>query len=393
MEVKLGKYLLVVIIALLFAMIFVTGVSLALIDSYVQPLPMEERFLVFQHLEAAPAVVAERAAPLPVALLAVEPAAVFENVPFSASSLGVFKGDSVNARRLKPSRLMGQVALGGNISQPGRYLAESSPTDMVMALPNVDRVARATVVTRPTQTAVPPEPLPTELPPTVAPPEAVDPTAAPPESTVPPTTAPSEATPTPTAEEPLEPTALPTLIPTTDIYVVRYGDSLVSIATSLGLTRAILMEVNGLTNQSVIHPGDQLKVPEITHIGVPHVGQIIWPVEARYIIKQYQYGHRAVDIVLPSGSPVVAIAAGTVEYAGWHQDGYGYMVYIDHGNGVTSLYAHNSALHVKSGDVVEQGQLITDSGNTGNSTMPHLHLEIQSSGHMLNPCLYLPDGC
>jgi murein DD-endopeptidase MepM/ murein hydrolase activator NlpD len=90
---------------------------------------------------------------------------------------------------------------------------------------------------------------------------------------------------------------------------------------------------------------------------------------------------------------VYASASGKVEYAGWNDYGYGNLIVIDHGDGWRTLYAHNSAFKVSTGDTVEQGNVIASSGNTGNSTMPHIHLEMIRSKQPQNPCLFLLGGC
>lgn len=88
------------------------------------------------------------------------------------------------------------------------------------------------------------------------------------------------------------------------------------------------------------------------------------------------------------GTSVKAAAAGTVTYSGV-MSGYGNIVILDHGNGVTTYYAHNSVLLVKVGQKVQQGQVITKSGNTGRTTGPHLHFEIRINGSAVNPLNYL----
>ena len=103
--------------------------------------------------------------------------------------------------------------------------------------------------------------------------------------------------------------------------------------------------------------------------------------------------HRGLDINAPTGEPIFACQAGTVVTAGWHYS-YGYHVVIDHGNGMTTLYAHCSQLDVEAGQEVVQGQLIGRVGSTGNSSGPHCHLEFQLNGALRDPLNYitLPAG-
>jgi murein DD-endopeptidase MepM/ murein hydrolase activator NlpD len=89
--------------------------------------------------------------------------------------------------------------------------------------------------------------------------------------------------------------------------------------------------------------------------------------------------HNGVDIAVPIGTRVKAIAAGTVKESGSH-GGYGNLVSIDHGNGMVSLYGHNSQLEVRAGDQVQAGQTVALSGSTGRSTGPHLHFELWRNG-------------
>ncbi|QHI71258.1 murein hydrolase activator EnvC family protein [Aminipila terrae] len=94
--------------------------------------------------------------------------------------------------------------------------------------------------------------------------------------------------------------------------------------------------------------------------------------------------HTGVDIGAPSGTTIVAANAGTVIKAGWNNS-YGNMIMIDHGGGIVTLYAHNSSLLVKAGDVVSRGQAISKSGSTGQSTGPHLHFEVRVNGNYVDP--------
>ena len=99
--------------------------------------------------------------------------------------------------------------------------------------------------------------------------------------------------------------------------------------------------------------------------------------------------HTGLDIASPMGTNIHAAASGTVVTSGWSDYGYGYHVVISHGNGVYTLYGHCSKLYVNVGDVVNQGDTIAAVGSTGNSTGPHLHLEIRVNGQKLNPQYYL----
>lgn len=98
--------------------------------------------------------------------------------------------------------------------------------------------------------------------------------------------------------------------------------------------------------------------------------------------------HTGLDIATSLGTGVRAIAPGTVTYAGY-KGSYGNLVIVDHGNGVQSYYAHCSQLYVSSGQNVDSNSTIAAVGSTGNSTGPHLHLEIRINGQPVNPQNYL----
>jgi len=95
-----------------------------------------------------------------------------------------------------------------------------------------------------------------------------------------------------------------------------------------------------------------------------------------------------VDIAVPTGTDVRAAGGGEVEFAGW-QTGYGNFVVIRHVDGLESCYGHNSQLLVKAGDQVVKGQVIAESGSTGRSTGPHVHVEIRKDGKAVDPVGYL----
>ncbi len=99
--------------------------------------------------------------------------------------------------------------------------------------------------------------------------------------------------------------------------------------------------------------------------------------------------HRGIDISCSIGTPIHAAAAG-VAYLGEDPGGFGHYVIIDHGNGVVTVYGHQSAQAVGDGQRVAAGTVIGYSGNTGHSTGPHLHFEVRIGGVAVDPMSYLP---
>ena len=98
--------------------------------------------------------------------------------------------------------------------------------------------------------------------------------------------------------------------------------------------------------------------------------------------------HTGVDIGAAGGTNILAANSGKVIKAGWNNS-YGYMVMVDHGGGIVTLYAHSSKLLVKTGDVVTRGQAIALIGSTGMSTGNHLHFEVRVNGKYQNPLNYI----
>ncbi len=125
-----------------------------------------------------------------------------------------------------------------------------------------------------------------------------------------------------------------------------------------------------------------------------HSGRLGYPTSYRSIsagYPNYSSGryHGGIDFPCPSGTPVHAAAAGKVILAKNLNYSYGHYLIIDHGNGLSTLYAHNTTLLVGVGDHVSAGQTIAKSGSTGNSTGPHCHFEVRVNGTRVNPLNYL----
>lgn len=98
--------------------------------------------------------------------------------------------------------------------------------------------------------------------------------------------------------------------------------------------------------------------------------------------------HTGLDIATATGTPIKVIADGTVTFAAY-SGSYGYLVKVDHGNGVETWYGHTSKMLVKAGQEVKSGDTIALVGSTGNSTGPHLHFEVRINGEHVNPQKYL----
>ena len=151
------------------------------------------------------------------------------------------------------------------------------------------------------------------------------------------------------------------------------------------------------TVQTAIEEIEQQKEEEERWNALPSINGIklaVTPIEGR-ITSRYGVSssirkstHTGLDISAITGTDIKVVADGTVISAGY-SGSYGYLVKVDHGNGVETWYAHTSKMYVKKGDTVKAGDVIAAVGSTGNSTGPHLHLEIRVNGETVNPQDYL----
>jgi murein DD-endopeptidase MepM/ murein hydrolase activator NlpD len=125
--------------------------------------------------------------------------------------------------------------------------------------------------------------------------------------------------------------------------------------------------------------------------GQPSAAGLIWPCDGVVVSgfgMRWGRMHEGIDIGCAYGTPNRAAASGTVIYSGW-LGGYGNLVVLDHGNGLSTAYAHASSILVVVGQQVSQGETVSLVGSTGNSSGPHLHFEVRINGEAVDPLLYL----
>ena len=138
----------------------------------------------------------------------------------------------------------------------------------------------------------------------------------------------------------------------------------------------------------------QAKPAPATTVDTGKVTRLSQPVDSIRLTSRFGFrknptgpgnmNHNGLDFAVPMGTPIKASAAGTVVQAEWAGHS-GFRVKIDHGNGLETSYNHNSALKVSVGQKVERGEVVALAGSTGNSTGPHLHLEVIVNGKWVNP--------
>lgn len=159
------------------------------------------------------------------------------------------------------------------------------------------------------------------------------------------------------------------------------------VVTALYVKPKVVVAYNGYSTyngQKIISSA----TPSATVEGIGLIKPLSGVITSRYG-PRWGSTHKGLDIATSTGTTIAAAAGGTVTFSGWDNYGLGYAVKINHGNGVETVYGHCSKLYVKVGQTVSQGEAICAVGSTGNSTGPHLHLEIRLNGVAQNPQLYL----
>ena len=189
-------------------------------------------------------------------------------------------------------------------------------------------------------------------------------------------------------------------LPFQKLYIVKPGDTLLSIGEKYGVNITTLAAVNEISDCNLIETGQLIDISgefittcvagneNLTKITV---GQMSWPAVG-WISSPFGWRdgcvHEGLDIAAGEGEPVYAARGGRVIFAG-PRGTYGLTVIIDHGAGLTTLYAHASSLLVQENDWVKEGQLIAGVGNTGHSNGPHLHFEVRLNEVPYDPQYFL----
>jgi lipoprotein NlpD len=203
-------------------------------------------------------------------------------------------------------------------------------------------------------------------------------------------------------------------------HLVEAGETPVSIARRAGIPLDDFLEINGLRRNDPLEPGRPVflfgnpqGLPPAAPVPPPPATEpapmpppapgtsptarsapLRWPLAAPRLTSRFgkRWGrmHEGIDMAAPTGTPVLAAAAGSVMYAGDRVRGYGNMVVLKHDDDLVTVYAHNSVLLVHNGDQVTAGQMIARVGDTGRSTAPHLHFEVRHLDTPTDPMPFLP---
>jgi len=193
------------------------------------------------------------------------------------------------------------------------------------------------------------------------------------------------------------------------LHTLRQGETVWGLSRAYQVGSDLILAANSIKDPARLLPGQKLVIPgsgaSVSRVALPArealavsqaapraAADFIWPVNGRITSAfgpRWGSFHAGLDIARRYGSPILAVADGTVVDVGW-RGSFGHMIRIDHQNGWESLYAHASRIHVQRGDTVSAGQQIACIGETGNATGPHLHLELIFRGQHRNPLKYLP---
>ena len=203
------------------------------------------------------------------------------------------------------------------------------------------------------------------------------------------------------------------------LYTVSRGDTLSRIASKYSIDATEISRANGFNDGQTLRIGAEILLPGASEIApsqaiarrsvsvkdifVPSPVQSspknvqpvsstasgwVWPTNWHIITQYYSWKHTGIDIDGDYTTFSLAAHDGIVSYAGW-RSGYGLTIEIDHGNGLKTRYGHNSKIFVNTGDTVNAGEKLAQTGTTGRSTGTHLHFEVIKNGKFQNPLEYV----
>lgn len=174
-------------------------------------------------------------------------------------------------------------------------------------------------------------------------------------------------------------------------HTLEHGETLYRVSRIYGTTVDELIEINGIQDHTDIPTGTMLRIP-----GITVTSGLIWPVTGKissgYGKRRGRY-HWGIDIPAPKGTPIRAAADGLVLVSSDSMrgfSGYGRIVIIAHGDGISTVYAHNSSNDARAGSCIRAGEVLGQVGATGNATGSHLHFEVRQDSRPVNPLNFLP---
>jgi len=189
------------------------------------------------------------------------------------------------------------------------------------------------------------------------------------------------------------------------VITLEPGQSLADVVASYHVDPTAVARANHLRSPFDVQAGMMLFLPGVVPTEAlarlkkvrEAENRFIWPIHGR-ITSPYGWRnlgmgtspfHRGIDIAAPWGTPVHASRSGVVVFAGWSNEGYGYLVRLRHPDGDETWYGHFSSILVHVGQYVEQGGVIGREGSTGISTGPHVHFEVHVHGRAVDPMTVL----
>lgn len=185
-------------------------------------------------------------------------------------------------------------------------------------------------------------------------------------------------------------------------YEVKRGDTIWKISKLYDIEVERIVKANRLPDATKINVGQKLFIPSagrsadyaMVDVARSSTGKFSWPVAGKVISyfgsKKGLVANKGIDIEAVEGSKVVASDSGVVSFIDENMKGLGKTLIIDHENGFSTVYAHNSEILVNVGQRVKQNQLIAKVGQTGRAKKPYLHFQIRKGHEAQNPFYYLP---